>query len=46
MAKLQESKGMSWVIIPKLIIKKKGWKKGQELILSFDQDGNVVIMEV
>jgi len=46
MAKLQESKGMFWVIIPKLMIKKKGWKKGQELILSFDQDGNVVIIEV
>jgi len=28
------------------MIKKKGWKKGQELILSFDQDGNVVIIEV
>ena len=46
MAKLQDSKGKYWVIIPQLMIKKKGWKKGQEFILNFDQDGNVVIMEV
>jgi len=46
MGKLQESKGMFWVINPKLKIKKKAWKKGQELILSFGQDRNIVIIEV
>jgi hypothetical protein len=46
MVKLQSSKNMFFIAIPKLIVKKKGWKKGQELIASFDQDGNVVLLEV
>ena len=46
MVKLQQNKGQFFVAIPKLIVKKKGWNKGQELIASFDQDGNVILVEV
>ena len=44
--KIQENKDRFFVSIPKVMIKKKGWKKGQEVCASFDQDGNIVIMEV
>lgn len=46
MVKLQQNKGQFFVAIPKLMVKKKSWQKGQELIASFDQDGNVVLLEV
>ncbi|MBI4163194.1 MAG: hypothetical protein HY513_05925 [Candidatus Aenigmarchaeota archaeon] len=39
MAKLQESRGQFFVTIPKLIIKKKQWQKGQEFLFQFDEDG-------
>lgn len=46
MVKIQEAKSQFWITIPKLMIKKKGWKKGQELLWSFNQDGNLVLMEI
>ena len=46
MVKLQEAKGQFIMTIPKLVIKKKGWKKGQKLIMQFDQNENAVLMEV
>ena len=46
MAKLQEVKGRFSISIPKLMVKKKGWQKGQEILLSFDQEGNIVLIEV
>lgn len=46
MVKLQQNKGQFFVAIPKLIVKKKKWEKGQELIAQFDQEGNVVLVEV
>ena len=46
MVKLQEAKGRFFVSIPQEYVKKKKWVKGQELLFSFDQDGNLVIMPV
>jgi arginine repressor len=46
MVKLQEAKGRYFVSIPQEYIKKKKWIKGQELVFSFDQDGNLVIMTI
>ncbi len=45
MMKLQENKNQFFVAIPKLIVKKK-WSMGQELRANFNQDGNIVLMEV
>ena len=46
MVKLQQNKGQFFVAIPKLIVKKKGWNKGQELIASFNENGDIVLVEV
>lgn len=45
MSKLQEVKGIYTINVPKLYVKKKKWRKGQELLWSFDQDGNLVLMD-
>ncbi|MBN2330839.1 MAG: hypothetical protein JXC85_03420 [Candidatus Aenigmarchaeota archaeon] len=47
MAKLQETKdGNYFVYVPKLKVMRKKWKKGQLLDWSFDQDGNLVLIDV
>ena len=46
MVKLQEFKNRFFVTIPKEYVKSKGWVKGQELVLGFDHNGNIVIKEV
>ena len=46
MVKLQEQNGRYFVSIPGEYIRKKGWIKGMELLFSFDQDGNLVIIPV
>jgi len=46
MVKIQESNGRFWITIPKTKMKIKKWKKGQELDISFDKDGNLVLREV
>ncbi len=46
MSKLQENAGQYFVSVPKLMVKKKGWVKGKELLWSFDQDGNLVLLPV
>ncbi len=46
MTKLQYSQGQFTISVPRLMVKKKKWEKGQELIWSFDQEGNLVLMEV
>lgn len=45
MVKLQESKGRFSITIPREYIKKKGWKKGEKLILSFNERGNIEVMD-
>jgi len=46
MVKLQENKNRWFVTIPKEYVKLKKWKKGQELALGFDHNGNIVIKEI
>ena len=46
MVKLQQIKERSFVYIPKEYIKWKGWKKGTELVLGFNERGNLEIAEV
>lgn len=44
--KLQESKNRWFVSIPAEIIRKKKWSKGEELIVSFNERGNVEVTDV
>jgi hypothetical protein len=46
MPKLQEHKGRWFITLPKEYIKEKGWIKGQELLISFDAQGRIVVKEV
>lgn len=46
MVKLQESKNRYSITIPKEYVKQKGWEKGQELVLGFDHNGDIVIKEI
>lgn len=46
MVKLQEFKGQYFITIPKEYVLDKGWKKGQNLIIGFDTNGNIIIKEV
>ncbi len=43
--KLIESQGRYNLTIPKEIIKKKGWKRGQELIVILNEKGNSEIRD-
>jgi len=47
MVKLQERKiGDAlhyFITIPKDIVERKGWKKGDRIIISFNENGNIVI---
>lgn len=50
MVKLQKNVSkdglVKWsVTMPALIVKKKKWVKGQELIVSYNQDGDVVFTD-
>jgi len=46
MVKLQENKGQFFVTIPREYIMKKKWEKGQVLIISFNERGNVEISDL
>jgi len=46
MVKLQEFKNRFFITIPKEYIELKKWSKGQELVLGFDHNGDIVIREV
>ncbi len=41
MVRLQESKGRYFITFPKNIVENKEWEKGQDLIIGFNQDGDV-----
>ena len=45
MVKLQESKNRFFVSIPKEYIKKKKWVKGEELLVSFNERGNIELCD-
>ena len=45
MAKLQEAQGQFFLTIPKLLVKQKNWTKGQELLLMFNERGNIEITD-
>jgi len=46
MVKLQETKGRYFITFPKNVVKSKGWIKGEDLIIGFNQDGDIIIKEV
>jgi len=43
--KLQEKNGQYFITIRKSIVKDKGWKKGQELVMEYNAQGKVEIRE-
>ncbi len=43
MPKLQQVKDRYFITLPKNLVEKKQWKKGQDLILMFNERGNVEI---
>ena len=43
--KLQQLNGSSFVYIPKEYVKWKGWKKGEELVIGFNERNNLEIVE-
>lgn len=45
MVKLQEGKSHYFLCIPKSLVKQKGWNKGQELFLVFNERGNIEIAD-
>jgi hypothetical protein len=45
MARLQESKGRFFLTIAKGLVDQKGWTKGQDLFLIFNERGNIEITE-
>lgn len=46
MVKLQHSQGRYFLSIPKDFVDKKKWKKGQRLIIAFNERGNLEIQEI
>ncbi len=47
MVKIQETnKGQSGITIPKNIMRATGWKKGTELLIQLDDNGNLVLKEI
>lgn len=46
MVKLQQTPdGQYLITLPRNYVKKKNWKKGQELLISFDQNGDIKLVE-
>ena len=43
--KIQEIKGRKFIGIPKVLADQKGWVKGQELLLIFNERGNIEITD-
>lgn len=46
MPKLQESAGRFSLTIPQEIVHEKKWSRGQELVISYNERGNLEIREV
>lgn len=45
MPKLQEVKGRYFITVSKDLVKRKGWKKGQELFFVFNEKGEIAIKD-
>lgn len=45
MVKLQQSQDRFFLSIPKSLVQKKGWIKGQDLLLVFNERGNIEIAD-
>lgn len=45
MPKLQETNGRFFITLPKDMVDKKGWKKGQNLFFVFNERGNIEVTE-
>ena len=43
---IKDNKGRLFLTIPKVIQKKKKWRGGEEFVPQFDQEGNLVYIEV
>ena len=43
MPKLQENKGRYFITIPRPLVERKGWKKGQQLVFGFNERGSIEI---
>lgn len=46
MVKLQEYKRQFFITIPKEYVADKGWKKGQDIVIGFDTNGNLVLKSI
>jgi hypothetical protein len=46
MVKLQEMNGRFFLSMPKDLVKWKKWQKGQELVIGFNERGNLEISEI
>ena len=45
MPKLQETEDRYFITVPIALVKQKGWKKGQELFLIFNERGNIELTD-
>ena len=45
MPKLQKVKDRYFITIPKTLVEKKKWEKGQDLFFAFNEKGNVSITD-
>jgi hypothetical protein len=45
MPKLQELNNRFFITLPKELVNKKAWKKGQDLFLVFNERGNIEISD-
>jgi len=41
MPKLQETKDRFFITIPKIMVKRKKWNKGQEILFTWNEKGNI-----
>jgi hypothetical protein len=46
MPRLQESAGRFSLTIPQEIVHEKKWQRGQELVISYNERGNLEIREI
>jgi len=44
--KLQEKNNQFSVTIPQNLVKHKGWKKGQEIVIVYNENGDIVLKGV
>lgn len=45
MVKLQETKGRFFITVPAELVAQKGWKKGQNVLMLFNERGNIELTD-